>query len=98
MPGFEDYNENNASKRLESDKNDHGYQLLNDEEITNTVAEGERPPTMITKTTKVKTSLMRHPPDLHTSMLQLVGNSNVLAVKAALMLYYPCLLYTSRCV
>ena len=36
MPGFEDCDENDVSEWLESDKNDHGYQILNYEEITNT--------------------------------------------------------------
>ena len=38
MPGFKDCDENDASEWLESDKNNHGHQILNYEEITNTIA------------------------------------------------------------
>lgn len=41
MPGFKDCNENDASKSFESDKIDHGYQIVNDKVITKIVAEVE---------------------------------------------------------
>lgn len=36
MTGFEDCKKNDASEWLECDENHHGYQIVNDEVITNT--------------------------------------------------------------